>query len=180
VAFSPSNTVDIVIPNAGIAGPPVGHWLANTPLNSVTRDPLPPPSRVVDVNYLAVWSTVHAALFYFKNFPGPAEENGGHAKLIVFVASMGGYQPMPTVVDYNSSKWGVRGIFWSLRNTERLLGEGKPKFRVNLIAPTWVRTNMTSRLQEVLTADSKIKIAEVSDCVHVVLRMAADENVKGK
>jgi 5'-hydroxyaverantin dehydrogenase len=138
---------------------------------------MPPPRRTVDVNYLGVYNTVHAAMYYFKNFPG---EDISKTKLIVLVASMGGFQPMATVVDYNSSKWGVRGMFWSLRNVEAILGEGKPGFRVNLIAPTWVRTNMTRGIQSrIEESQSTIKVAEVSDCVDVVLRMASDENVKG-
>jgi len=162
-----------------VAGPPLGYWLAETPLNSVTKDPLPPPSQVVDVNYMGVWNTIHAAMFYFKNNPGRAEDT--HSKVILLVSSMGGFQPMTTVIDYNSSKWGVRGMFWALRNAERILGEGKPNFRVNLIAPTWVKTNMTKRLQDALTGGaSKIKIAEVSDVVDVVLRMSSDESVKGE
>ena len=88
---------------------------------------------------------------------------------------------MASVIDYNSSKWGVRGMFWSLRNCGRILGENRPSFRVNLIAPTWVRTNMTRGLQSRLEeSNSTIKIAEVSDVVDVVLRMASDENVRGK
>lgn len=87
---------------------------------------------------------------------------------------------MPTMIDYNSTKWGVRGLFWSLRNTKRLLGEGKPDFRVNLIAPSWIRTNMTKGFQAVVKSrDLNVKIGDVSDCVDVVLRMAADENVIG-
>jgi len=137
-----------------------------------------PPHRTVDVNYHAVYSTIHAAMYYFKNYPG---EDISKSKLIILVASMGGYNPMPTVLDYNSSKWGVRGMFWSLRNVEGILGEGKPKFRVNLIAPTWVRTNMTKGIQSrIEETQSSIKVAEVSDCVDVVLRMASDENIKGR
>jgi 5'-hydroxyaverantin dehydrogenase len=127
---------------------------------------------------MAVWNTVHAATYYFKNFSGPVEDK--HSKLIIFVSSMGGYTPMPTVIDYNSSKWGVRGLFWSLRNTERLLGEGKPSFRVNLIAPSWIRTNMTKGFQAAVeNRNLNVKIGDVSDCVDVVLRMAADEGVIG-
>jgi len=138
---------------------------------------MPPPRRTVDVNYFAVYNTIHAAMYYFKNTPSPDMKS----KQIILVASMGGYNPMPSVIDYNSSKWGVRGMFWSLRNIGSFLGEGKPEFRVNLIAPTWVRTNMTKGIQERITeSDSAIKVAEVSDVVDVVLRMASDESVKGK
>jgi hypothetical protein len=134
-------------------------------------------------------------MYFFKAHPGddhfpataaPAADGPAAppkpTKLIILVASMGGYGPMPSMLNYNSAKWGVRGLFWSLRNIERILGPASPGFRVNLIAPTWVRTNMTkgfvARAGE--ADDSPWKIAEVSDCVDVVLRMAADEAVKGR
>jgi len=176
IEFSPSKTVDIVIPNAGVAGPGLYSWLTKTPLDG-NKDPELPPQRTLDVNFTAVYNCVHAALYYFKAFPGEDKKS----KLILFVASMGGYTPMPSVVDYNSSKWGVRGMFWSLRDIGAILGEGKPELRVNLIAPTWVRTNMTKGLQA--HADKTgmdLSIAEVSDCVDVVLRMASDETIKGR
>ncbi|KAF2675262.1 NAD(P)-binding protein [Microthyrium microscopicum] len=179
VAFSPSNTVDIVIPNAGVGGVSVAHWLSNTPVNSVTNDPLPPPTRCADINYMAVRNTIYAAMYYFRNFPG--KEDATHSKQIIFVASMAGYSPMASVIDYNSSKWGVRGMFWALRNVPHILGEGKPLFRVNLIAPTWVKTNLTARFQQLIEGgNSTVKMAEVSDCTDVVLRMASDEKVVGR
>jgi len=168
-----------VVPNAGIGGTPIGSWLANTPVNSVTKDPLPPQSRCADINYMAVRNTIYAAMYYFKNFPGKDDDK--HSKVIILVASMAGYSPMASVIDYNSSKWGVRGMFWALRNIPNILGEGAPKFRVNLIAPTWVKTNLTKRFQAHIEGNnSNIKMAEVSDCVDVVLRMASDENVVGR
>jgi 5'-hydroxyaverantin dehydrogenase len=182
IAFSPDKTVDIVVPNAGLASDRLPQWLHGTPYDPAdpSSDTPPPPSqRVIDVNYKAVFNTVHAALWYFRNFPGSADST--YSKNVVFVSSMAGYTPMSGVPSYNSSKWGVRGMFWSLRNMEKLLGEGKPKFRANLIAPTWVRTNMTKGLVEYLKkVDAKTLVAEVEDVTDVVLRMVTDENVKGK
>ena len=87
---------------------------------------------------------------------------------------------MPGAVCYNSSKWGVRGMFWSLRNIENLLGESKPKFRANLIAPTWVDTNMTRGIKKRFEeTNATTKFADVSDVTHVVMRMVSDEGVKG-
>jgi 5'-hydroxyaverantin dehydrogenase len=171
-----------VVPNAGLASDRMPQWLASTvydPAKPESDTPPPPPQNVIDVNYKAVFNTVHAALWYFSNFPGTADPS--YSKNVVFVSSMAGYTPMSGVPSYNSSKWGVRGMFWSLRNMENLLGEGKPKFRANLIAPTWVRTNMTKGLVEYLKkTDAKTLVAEVSDVVDVVLRMVVDQGVQGK
>jgi 5'-hydroxyaverantin dehydrogenase len=184
LAFSPDNTIDIVVPNAGIASSGLRSWLANNvhdSTNPSTDTPPAPPQKVIDVNYHAVFNTVHAAIWYFQNFPGTTHPS--YSKNVVFVSSMGGYNHMPGLPCYNSSKWGVRGLFWSLRNIERLLGEegeGKPKFRANLIAPTYVDTDMTRGLRDhVKRTNAPIKIAEVSDVVHVVMRMVSDEEVKG-
>jgi 5'-hydroxyaverantin dehydrogenase len=180
VAFSPAKTIDIVIPNAGITSPGLQNWLNNNEYDHSkpeTETPPPPPQKVIDVNYHAVYNTVHAAIWYFKNFPGT---DISYSKNIVFVSSMAGYNHMSGALCYNSSKWGVRGLFWSIRNIEHILGEGKPKFRANLIAPTWVSTAMTRGMKErVKESNSPIKVAEVSDVVHVAMRMVSDENVKG-
>jgi 5'-hydroxyaverantin dehydrogenase len=168
------------MPNAGIATQSLQHWLSSTRYDSSkpeTEAPPPPPQKVIDINYHAVYNTVHAAIWYFQNFPGT---DISYSKNIVFVSSMGGYNHMPGSVCYNSSKWGVRGLFWSLRNIENLLGEGKPKFRANLIAPTYVNTNMTKGIKErVKQINSPMKVAEISDVVHVVMRMVSDEGVRG-
>lgn len=170
----------MVIPNAGIASAGLHQWLATNPYDSTnpkSDTPPLPPQKVIDINYHAVYNTVHAAVWYFQNFPGA---DTSYSKNIVFVSSMGGYNHMPGSLCYNSAKWGVRGLFWSVRTLENLLGEGKPKFRANLIAPTYVSTNMTKGIKErVKEANSPLKVAEVSDVVHVVLRMVSDEGVKG-
>jgi 5'-hydroxyaverantin dehydrogenase len=180
LGFSPDKTVDIVMPNAGIATAGLQYWLNNTEYDSSKPEsdtPPPPPQKVIDINYHAVFNTVHAAIWYFKNFPGT---DLSYSKNLVFVSSMAGYNHMPGSVCYNSAKFGVRGIFWSLRNIDNLLGDGKPKFRANLIAPTYINTNMTRGLKErVKETTSPIRVAEVSDVVHVVMRMVSDESVKG-
>jgi len=98
---------------------------------------------------------------------------------IVFVASMGGYTSMTGVLDYCTSKWAVRGLFRSLRGAYQILGEDKPKLRCNLIAPTFVKTNMTKGYWGHMEKMG-ILLAEVSDCVDVVLRMCADSKVIGE
>jgi len=174
VAFSPDNTVDIVVPAAGISNGGIRNWLDETPLDEA-GNPKPLPTKVMDINLDAVFTTTHLALYYFKKNPGPNIEV---PKQIIFVASMGGYSSMTGVLDYCTSKWAVRGMFRSLRGAYEILGEGKPKIRCNLIAPTYVKTAMTKTYWEYMEKMG-VYMAEVSDCTDVVLRMAADENVIG-
>lgn len=86
---------------------------------------------------------------------------------------------MTLVLDYASSKWGVRGLFRGLRGAPGVLGEGMPAVRCNLIAPIWVRTPMTARLMDMIEKMGH-SIAEPSDAVWVVMRMCADQKVIGR
>lgn len=173
VDFSPEKTLDIVIPAAGISIPGLENWLHEAKENE-NGDPEPRSMKVLDINLDAVFNTAHLAMYYFKKHPGPANSE----KQIIFVASMGGYTSMTGVLDYCTSKWAVRGLFRALRGARWIMGDQGPPLRCNLIAPTYVRTPMTkpywSRMEKF-----GVKMAEVSDCTDVLMRMAADENVIG-
>jgi 5'-hydroxyaverantin dehydrogenase len=172
IAFSPDKTVDIVVPAAGLANGGMRRWLDDPALNE-EGDPLPQTNKVLAINFDAVYNTTNLALYYFKISPGSAA-----TKQIIFVASMGGYTSMTGVLDYCSSKWGVRGLFRALRGAKSLLGEGKPTLRCNLIAPTYVKTNMTKAFWGYMEKNG-VQMAEVSDCTDVIMRMASDESVDG-
>jgi 5'-hydroxyaverantin dehydrogenase len=175
LAFSPDNTIDIVIPAAGVSNGGIRQWLDDTPLTE-EGDPKILPLKVKEINLDAVFTTIHMALYYFKNYPG---SDISVPKQIIFVASMGGYTSMTGVLDYCTSKWAVRGMFRSLRGAYEILGKDKPKLRCNLIAPTYVKTNMTKNYWSYMEERGVI-LAEVSDCTDVVMRMAADETVIGE
>jgi 5'-hydroxyaverantin dehydrogenase len=175
LAFSPDNTIDIVIPAAGVSNGGIRQWLEDTPLTE-DGDPKILPLKVKEINLDAVFNTIHMALYYFKKNPG---SDISVPKQIIFVASMGGYTSMTGVLDYCTSKWAVRGMFRSLRGAYEILGKDKPKLRCNLIAPTYVKTNMTKNYWSYME-ERGIILAEVSDCTDVVMRMAADETVIGE
>lgn len=174
VEFSPEKTLDIVIPAAGISRPTLRSWLHDVKENE-NGDPEPLPLNVLDINLDAVFNTAHLAMYYFKKHPGRPDSE----KQIIFVASMGGYTSMTGALDYCTSKWAVRGLFRSLRGARWYMGEQGPPLRCNLIAPTYVRTPMTKLFWGALE-QLGVKMAEVSDCTDVLMRMAADENVIGK
>lgn len=174
IEFSPEKTLDIVIPAAGISNPGIRSWLHEAKENE-NGDPEPLPLKVLDVNLDAVFNTAHLAMYYFKKHPGPTSSE----KQIIFVASMGGYTSMTGVLDYCTSKWAVRGLFRALRGARWSMGDQGPPLRCNLIAPTFVRTPMTKPFWGYME-QLGVKMAEVSDCTDVLMRMAADENVIGK
>jgi 5'-hydroxyaverantin dehydrogenase len=177
LSFSPNNTIDIVVPNAGVASQPLISWLNETPEDPETGDPLLPNQAVLDVNFTAVYNTALLALYWFKKYPG---SDTAYSKNIVFVGSMASYGAMTGVPNYGGSKFGVRGIFRALKDLPNgFLGEGKPSVRFNMIAPSWIVSGMTNNLVAHLEKSSVI-IGVPEDCTYVVLRMCADENVKGK
>jgi 5'-hydroxyaverantin dehydrogenase len=177
LSFSPANSLDIVIPNAGVASTPLIPWLNDTPEDPQTGDPLLPSQAVVNVNFTAVYNTALLALYWFKKYPG---SDVSYSKNIVFVGSMASYGQMTGVPNYGGSKFGVRGIFKALRDLPKdLLGEGKPSVRFNMIAPSWIKSGMTSNMVAYLEKSSVV-VGVPDDCTQVVLRMCADENVKGK
>ncbi|TLD21783.1 NAD(P)-binding protein [Venturia nashicola] len=174
IDFSPENTLDIVIPAAGISNHEIRNWLGGAKENE-NGDPEPLPLKVLDINLDAVFTSAHLAMHYFKKHPGPANSE----KQIIFVASMGGYTSMTGVLDYCTSKWAVRGLFRALRGARGIMGEKGPTLRCNLIAPTYVKTPMTKSFWGYMEQIG-LKMAEVSDCTDVLMRMAADENVIGR
>lgn len=75
-----------------------------------------------------------------------------------------------------SAKFGVRGIWKSLRLPEQAFGFG---LRANLVAPTYIRTAMTASFREEVQA-AGMKVGEVSDVVDGVMRLACDETISGR
>jgi 5'-hydroxyaverantin dehydrogenase len=125
---------------------------------------------------IGVYHTAHLALWAFKNYPG---SDVSWSKHVVFVASMAAYTSITLVMDYSSSKWGVRGLFRALREVPGVLGEGNPAVRFNLIAPTLVRTPLTAKVID-RVEKAGATVAEPSDAAWVVMRMCADQNVISK
>lgn len=68
--------------------------------------------------------TVKLAVHYLSRNPE------GSDKCLIMTASLAGYLDQPGSPQYNSSKWGVRGVMRSLRRTMPGMG-----MRVNIIAP---------------------------------------------
>jgi len=115
-------------------------------------------------------------MYWFKKYPGT---DASYAKQIVFVGSMASYQGMTGVPSYGGAKFGVRGIFKAMRDLPNdVLGEGKPAVRMNMIAPSWIRSGMTDKIVPYLEKNS-VRVGNPEDVTSVVLRMCADENVKG-
>lgn len=169
--------IDIVIPNAGIMAerslfdmiPAAAPALESPP-------PTEPTCMGLDVNLRAVYNTCFLALHYFRLSRGTSN---AFKPSIIFIASLAGYIGYPSSSTYSISKFGIRGLFHSIR--DRATREG---VRVNLVAPWYVETAMTTR-PEFLNSESGALLkytgyAPMGRLVDAVMRFSADENLYGR
>lgn len=84
----------------------------------------------MDVNLTGVLYTTKLAFHYLRRQPD-------RDRCLILKSSLAGYMDLPGMVQYNTSKFGVRGLFSNLRNTSLKQG-----VRVNLVAPWLVEKGL--------------------------------------
>ncbi|KAI9821192.1 MAG: hypothetical protein M1827_003926 [Pycnora praestabilis] len=172
IKFAPHKAIDIVIPNAALAGAPI--VTPNEPEPSLDTDPAAPHLATLTVNLIGVFMTTKLALHYF-GLKGEGASDVQSKKQIIFICSIAGYKDcMPLISDYEASKFGVRGLWKSIRANVAPRG-----VRTNLIAPTMVDTPMTHALVPFFDA-AGLKMAPLGSAVDAVLRLAGDESIDGR
>ena len=118
--------IDHVIANAGVASP--------SKLLDVTLDDegklTPPDFRTIDVNLLALVSTVRLAAAYMSELANERPSGMGSIVLMTSIASVLDFP----ATDYAISKHGVLGVIRGLK--QKLEG----KIRINAVAPGWTDT----------------------------------------
>ncbi|KAK6440975.1 hypothetical protein LTR95_002798 [Oleoguttula sp. CCFEE 5521] len=136
-----SGRLDIVIPSAGLGGTSLKAELEKATTADV---PVQPDLRVLNVNLKAVYFTTSLALHYFRHLsPSPAPQ-------LCLISSLAGYLGLPFAADYCAAKFGVRGLWKTLRTDGGAREMGG--CQVNLIAPTYIRTPMTAAFSDRLEA----------------------------
>ena len=131
---------DLVIANAGIGGP--------TPAQNINW---PHVKRVLELNVLGACATLSAAL------PGMVDRNAGH---LVTMASLAGYNGLPTWAAYTASKAAMIAFAESLRID--LYGSG---VSVTTICPGYVETELTAKHQGKMPF-----IMKLDDAVPIMLK----------
>lgn len=91
-----------------------------------TGPPTKPDLKATEINLMGVLYTTKLAFHYLRRQPISSDRD----RCLILKSSLAGYFDLPGSVQYQSSKFGVRGLFRTLRNTS--LREG---IRVNLVAP---------------------------------------------
>lgn len=148
VNFGPSKTLDISALYAGVLG------TANNMIDilkengppSLDSTPPRPTHKAIDVNLTGEWYSTYLSLHYMqlKAEAGGAASgaSAGSKKSIVMIASLAGYVDYPNNSAYAAGKFGVRGLWRSIRSRAPELG-----VRTNLIAPWFVDTPMVAGMK---------------------------------
>ena len=119
---SPTSRIDIVVANAGVS------TADQVFLNDIEKaEPDKPKLQVTDVNVVGVLFTTKLALWFFRkqNADGARQD-----QCLILQGSVTGYVDIYGAPQYTASKFAVRGLMRSLRQSEQAHG-----IRVNLIAP---------------------------------------------
>ncbi|KAF5011034.1 hypothetical protein FDECE_2841 [Fusarium decemcellulare] len=177
-AISDHGAVDIVIPCAGVSEKSFREVLKSASENGFDHDPAPLSTTTIDVNLKGVYYTTYLACHFFRS---DVLHNSNYTdKQIVFVSSLAGYRPLQLNPGYAAAKYGVRGLWHAIRDqSEAILQGSQCKIRMNLIAPFFVRTNLTRDITESLEQRG-IRIAEVGDVVDAALRCICDNTISGR
>ncbi|KAJ9663822.1 hypothetical protein H2198_000582 [Neophaeococcomyces mojaviensis] len=140
--FSPRKTLDAAALFAGIGGDSTSlvSSIANSEPPSLEHDPAEPSSRILDINLDGVVKSTYLALHYFRL---PAAEGTDAPKStkknLILCASLAGYVDYPSTM-YCVSKFGVRGLFRSLRGVA--VKDPSSNLTVNVVCPGYTQTPM--------------------------------------
>ncbi|KAF2484909.1 hypothetical protein BDY17DRAFT_93651 [Neohortaea acidophila] len=163
---SPRQSLDVVIANAGI----VGHDDIFT-LEDPQAPPRKPNTKIVELNLTGLLYTVKLAFHYFRRQPAAAP----YDRCLILKSSLAGYVDLPGSIQYNASKFGVRGVMRSLRRTAWREG-----WRVNLVAPWYIRTAALSQAVQDYLDGKGIGFALAEDSARAMLLIASDEKINGR
>ena len=138
VKNSPDQSCDIVIANAGIAGPdPLYKLDGECSLSSTlyclpdhltdpSLPPIKPDLRIMDVNLTGLTYTAKLAMHYFRRQKIDANRD----RCLIIKSSLAGYLDQAGTVQYMISKFGGRALMRCLRRTS-----WQESIRVNAVAP---------------------------------------------
>ncbi|OAL34961.1 hypothetical protein AYO20_05676 [Fonsecaea nubica] len=125
----------------------------------------------MEINLMGLLYTVKLALHYFRRQPVDSDRD----RCLILKSSLAGYVDLPGSIQYNSSKFGVRGALRSLRRTS-----WKENIRVNLVAPWYIRTPILSQKVQEFLDGKGVGFALVEDCCRAMLFIASDPTINGR
>lgn len=181
--FGPFKTIDIVVLFAGLGGEQKSlvDLVLEQPAPTLEGDPTParPAHKALDVNLVGVYISTYLALHYFRL---PSLQPQSFRKSLVLVSSLMAYVDGAYNTGYATSKFGVRGLFRSLRSQTH-----KINARINNIAPGYVLTPLVQRVHQIQDPSEKSKAAgrvlpwsPIEYVVQSVMKCAVDEHTNGE
>ena len=166
IEFSPQNRIDIVIANAGISA-------ADEVFLTDSEEPQKPNLKVLDINGVGALYTTKLALHYFRK-QHRATSDGTDDHSLILQGSLAGYLELPGALQYNFTKFGLRGVMRDLRITE-----GEHNTRVNYIAPWFIKTKIMNDEYANHLASQGIEFATVENAAKAMMRFVCDSTVNG-
>lgn len=122
------------------------------------------------MNITGVLYTTKLARFYFNKQIDSEERD----RCLILQGSIASYIDQPGVLQYNASKFALRGMMRTLRRTAHLDG-----IRVNLIAPWYIRTDIIGEVTTKSLDNNDVPFAETADAANAALRIASDQTIAG-
>jgi NAD(P)-dependent dehydrogenase (short-subunit alcohol dehydrogenase family) len=151
LAMKKYGSVDIVVPNAGIAE--AGSFETVKVENG---KPVKPSLRTLEVNLTAVIYTAHLAFHYLD-----VNKQPGDLKSLIFIGSMASWQAIPHGAMYSASKHAVLGMMRSIYPAMELKG-----IRVGCIHPFFADTGIVPvPLKIILAGIPKTPISRVAGAI---------------
>jgi 5'-hydroxyaverantin dehydrogenase len=183
VNFSPSKTLDVVILYAGMSAPnkSMVDLVCEQPVPSRDEDvAFQPVPESINVNLNGLYMSSWLALHYFR-VPSATGESS-RKKSLVLVSSLAGYLDTSYNTAYCTSKFGVRGLFRSVRSETH-----KVNARVNNIAPGYFLTPLTMANHGISSPEEPSKIVgtqlpwgDLNRIVEIAGHCAVDDTVHGE
>jgi 5'-hydroxyaverantin dehydrogenase len=179
INFSPDGTLDIAILFAGTDGARTGlvDEVLRGPEPSLEDKPIEPKHNAIDVNLVGEYLSTSLALHYFR-LPGGASRK----KSLILVSSMTGYIDLPYKTDYSVPKYGIRGLFRSIRSQAHHVNA-----RVNNLVPAYILTPLTKKVHQIEHPGEPSKAtgfvlpwAPIEYVVEACARCAVDDSLDGR
>ncbi|KAM5344100.1 hypothetical protein ACJ41O_012637 [Fusarium nematophilum] len=165
---SPSNSVDVVIANAGISRSS-GDSLWG--LDDPNGEPTKPDLNIVRVNMDGTFYTWKLAVHYFRKQPVADDRD----RCFIITGSMVAYIDSPGNWEYTATKYGLRGFMRTARRSSH-----EQNIRINYVAPCWIKSAIRTAEYEKWLLDRGIEFGEQKDVASCMLRIATDKNINGR
>ena len=173
------NQLDIVVPCAGLPVNDLTPYISTSAPNTdetpaADLQPKQPPISVIMTNLIGSYYSTTLALFYFNSIAAAQKgEVLDFKPQLVLISSIAGYEAFPFGADYTAAKFGVRGLWKSIRKPK----PGMSQYQANLVAPLATRTG---KGPEQGLVKMGLKLNEVGDVVIAIMGCICDSAIAGK